>query len=99
MLGVFAEFETNLRRERQLEGIARAKRPQQGRAFMHRERVADEQLASLGDEIERVHYYSGQKTDKFNTSPPSKTLLKTTYNYCEGETENRAKLHENFESR
>jgi len=26
MLGVFAEFETNLRRERQLEGIARAKR-------------------------------------------------------------------------
>jgi DNA invertase Pin-like site-specific DNA recombinase len=25
MLGVFAEFETNLRRERQLEGIARAK--------------------------------------------------------------------------
>jgi DNA invertase Pin-like site-specific DNA recombinase len=25
MLGVFAEFETNLRRERRLEGIARAK--------------------------------------------------------------------------
>jgi DNA invertase Pin-like site-specific DNA recombinase len=25
MLGVFAEFETNLRRERQLEGIAQAK--------------------------------------------------------------------------
>lgn len=25
MLGVFAEFETNLRRERQMEGIARAK--------------------------------------------------------------------------
>lgn len=25
MLGVFAEFETNLRRERQLEGIAAAK--------------------------------------------------------------------------
>jgi DNA invertase Pin-like site-specific DNA recombinase len=25
MLGVFAQFETNLRRERQLEGIARAK--------------------------------------------------------------------------
>jgi DNA invertase Pin-like site-specific DNA recombinase len=25
MLGVFAEFETNLRRERQLEGIADAK--------------------------------------------------------------------------
>ena len=25
MLGVFAEFETNLRRERQLEGVARAK--------------------------------------------------------------------------
>ena len=27
MLGVFAEFETNLRRERQLEGIAAAKAP------------------------------------------------------------------------
>jgi DNA invertase Pin-like site-specific DNA recombinase len=26
MLGVFAEFETNLRRERQAEGIAKAKR-------------------------------------------------------------------------
>jgi DNA invertase Pin-like site-specific DNA recombinase len=26
MVGVFAEFETNLRRERQLEGIAKAKR-------------------------------------------------------------------------
>ena len=26
MLGVFAEFETNLRRERQLEGIAEAKK-------------------------------------------------------------------------
>ena len=25
MLGVFAEFETNLRRDRQMEGIARAK--------------------------------------------------------------------------
>ena len=25
MLGVFAEFETNLRRERQIEGIAKAK--------------------------------------------------------------------------
>jgi len=25
MLGVFAEFETNLRRERQIEGISRAK--------------------------------------------------------------------------
>jgi DNA invertase Pin-like site-specific DNA recombinase len=28
MLGVFAEFETNLRRERQLEGIAAAKERQ-----------------------------------------------------------------------
>jgi DNA invertase Pin-like site-specific DNA recombinase len=26
MLGVFAEFETNLRRERQLDGIAKAKK-------------------------------------------------------------------------
>jgi DNA invertase Pin-like site-specific DNA recombinase len=29
MLGVFAEFETNLRRERQLEGIAKAKAARQ----------------------------------------------------------------------
>jgi DNA invertase Pin-like site-specific DNA recombinase len=31
MLGVFAEFETNLRRERQLEGIAKAKGVYKGR--------------------------------------------------------------------
>jgi DNA invertase Pin-like site-specific DNA recombinase len=31
MLGVFAEFETNLRRERQLEGIAKAKAAGVGR--------------------------------------------------------------------
>ena len=30
MLGVFAEFETNLRRERQMEGIAKAKAKAQG---------------------------------------------------------------------
>jgi DNA invertase Pin-like site-specific DNA recombinase len=35
MLGVFAEFETNLRRERQLEGIAKAKA-----AGVHKGRVA-----------------------------------------------------------
>jgi DNA invertase Pin-like site-specific DNA recombinase len=32
MLGVFAEFETNLRRERQIEGIAKAKAPASTRA-------------------------------------------------------------------
>jgi DNA invertase Pin-like site-specific DNA recombinase len=32
MLGVFAEFETNLRRERQLEGIAKAKAAPRTRA-------------------------------------------------------------------
>jgi DNA invertase Pin-like site-specific DNA recombinase len=32
MLGVFAEFETNLRRERQLEGIAKARPPASTRA-------------------------------------------------------------------
>ena len=38
MLGVFAEFETNLRRERQMEGIAKAKgaRGLQGQTAIHR---------------------------------------------------------------
>jgi resolvase-like protein len=41
MLGVFAEFETNLRRERQLEGIAKAKRRRrlQGPAGFDRRRT------------------------------------------------------------
>ena len=43
MLGVFAEFETNLRRERQAEGIAKAKRQgvyKGGKARIDREEVA-----------------------------------------------------------
>ena len=44
MLGVFAEFETNLRRERQSEGIAAAK--QRG-AYKGRKPVADEKLVEL----------------------------------------------------
>src|SRR5271168_5001070 len=35
MLGVFAEFETNLRRERQLEGISAAKEPGVLRSAQH----------------------------------------------------------------
>ena len=46
MLGVFAEFETNLRRERQLEGIAAAK--QRG-AYLGRKKKIDD------NEIRRLH--------------------------------------------
>ena len=47
MLGVFAEFETNLRRERQLEGIAAAK--QRG-AYSGRKKKIDDK------EIQRLHF-------------------------------------------
>jgi DNA invertase Pin-like site-specific DNA recombinase len=41
MLGVFAEFETNLRKERQLEGVAKAKAEgkYKGRIPTHRQRA------------------------------------------------------------
>ena len=51
MLGVFAEFETNLRRERQLEGIARAKSEgvYKGRkASINPERVRELKAKGLG---------------------------------------------------
>ena len=53
MLGVFAEFETNLRRERQLEGIAKAKAAGvyagKGRpASISAERVRELSVAGLG---------------------------------------------------
>ena len=44
MLGVFAEFETNLRRERQLEGIARAKA---NGAYAGKERPASIEAAKV----------------------------------------------------
>jgi DNA invertase Pin-like site-specific DNA recombinase len=47
MLGVFAEFETNLRRERQLEGIAAAK--QRG-AYAGRKKAIDDK------EIQRLRF-------------------------------------------
>lgn len=47
MLGVFAEFETNLRRERQLEGVAAAKL--RG-AYSGRKKVIDDA------EIQRLHF-------------------------------------------
>ena len=56
MLGVFAEFETNLRRERQMEGIARAKAEgvYKGRkASIDAEKVR--QLQAQGMEIGRAH--------------------------------------------
>jgi DNA invertase Pin-like site-specific DNA recombinase len=45
MLGVFAEFETNLRRERQAEGIAKAKA--EGRYKGRKRSIAREQVAVL----------------------------------------------------
>ncbi len=47
MLGVFAEFETNLRRERQLEGVAAAK--QRG-AYSGRKKAIDDK------EIQRLRF-------------------------------------------
>ena len=48
MLGVFAEFETNLRRERQMEGIARAK---QEKRYEGRKRSIDrEEVLRLANE-------------------------------------------------
>jgi len=67
MLGVFAEFETNLRRERQLEGIAKAKAEgvyRGGKARIDREAVLKLQREGQGPtEIEkalgmsRMHVY------------------------------------------
>jgi DNA invertase Pin-like site-specific DNA recombinase len=49
MLGVFAEFETNLRRERQLEGIAKAAGVYKGRvASIDPEQVRKLKAAGLG---------------------------------------------------
>jgi DNA invertase Pin-like site-specific DNA recombinase len=51
MLGVFAEFETNLRRERQLEGIAKAKKEgvYKGRKpSINREKVASLRSEGMG---------------------------------------------------
>lgn len=55
MLGVFAEFETNLRRERQLEGIERAKREgkYKGRKPTARSK-ADEVMSLLNQGFKRV---------------------------------------------
>jgi DNA invertase Pin-like site-specific DNA recombinase len=51
MLGVFAEFETNLRKERQMEGIARAKAAgaYKGRpASVDRAKIADLKAQGFG---------------------------------------------------
>jgi DNA invertase Pin-like site-specific DNA recombinase len=51
MLGVFAEFETNLRKERQLEGIAKAKADgiYKGRkSSVHRARVRELKAQGMG---------------------------------------------------
>jgi DNA invertase Pin-like site-specific DNA recombinase len=53
MLGVFAEFETNLRRERQMEGIARIKADPKARAAKYKGRPGkadpDDILAAHGE--------------------------------------------------
>jgi len=48
MLGVFAEFETNLRRERQMEGIARAKA--EGKYRGRKRSIDAEKVKQLRDE-------------------------------------------------
>jgi DNA invertase Pin-like site-specific DNA recombinase len=48
MLGVFAEFETNLRKERQLEGISKAK--QEGRYTGGKRRIDRKEIARLKTE-------------------------------------------------
>lgn len=48
MLGVFAEFETNLRRERQMEGIARAKA--EGKYRGRKRSIDAEKIKQLRDE-------------------------------------------------
>jgi len=48
MLGVFAEFETNLRRERQLEGIAAAK--QRGAYAGRKKKIDDKEIRRLHEE-------------------------------------------------
>ena len=45
MLGVFAEFETNLRRERQLEGIAAAKK--RGAYAGRKKKIDDKEIRRL----------------------------------------------------
>ncbi len=45
MLGVFAEFETNLRRERQMEGIAKAKAA--GKYRGRRKNIDEDMVRSL----------------------------------------------------
>ncbi len=68
MLGVFAEFETNLRRERQLEGIAKAKekgctreesRPSTGRKLRPLAEKGWEPLRLRGDLGLVEHRYTG----------------------------------------
>ena len=51
MLGVFAEFETNLRRERQMEGIAKAM--EKGGQFGRKAKLTDVQLAELRQDREQ----------------------------------------------
>ena len=46
MLGVFAEFETNLRRERQMEGIEAARRGAQGTPAVHRRNRGQEAVGA-----------------------------------------------------
>jgi len=52
MLGVFAEFETNLRKERQLAGIAAAKA--KGKHLGRKAILSDKQKQEI-----RVHYQGG----------------------------------------
>lgn len=55
MLGVFAEFETNLRRERQLEGVAKAKQEGKYRGTAPKiDRAAITRLRSEGKKVTQI---------------------------------------------
>ena len=72
MLGVFAEFETNLRRERQLEGIAKAKAAgvYKGRKpSIDRKAVAELKAEGLGPAAIAKRLNIGRATEVFRADP------------------------------
>jgi DNA invertase Pin-like site-specific DNA recombinase len=85
MLGVFAEFETNLRRERQLEGIAKAKaagvykgrRPSVPVAEVKQLKTAGRSPTEIADErLQRLSAVSATRPGNQKTPPaPSRRLL------------------------
>src|SRR6266567_393958 len=102
MLGVFAEFETNLRRERQLEGIARAKAAgaYKGRKpSIDRAAVAQLRAEVLGPSaiaerlgIGRASVYRARGADPERNigAKPVEGVLPASATVCAGKPRNRA---------